>query len=128
MFPTQDSLYHLFSSQEACQQFLIDEKVFYNYRPEWLKNPLTGYNLELDIYYPNLKLAIEINGLHHKLDYQKYKDNAHEKLLGSKNLLLSDYGKKIALSLSLSIKRIVECILSRWFKVGLSQPSQNSKN
>lgn len=52
-----------------------NEKVFYNYRPEWIINPQTGHRLELDIYYPDLKIAIEINGLHHETEYQKYKDS-----------------------------------------------------
>uniref|UniRef100_A0A6M3K5R2 Putative transposase n=1 Tax=viral metagenome TaxID=1070528 RepID=A0A6M3K5R2_9ZZZZ len=38
-------------------------------------NPKTGWNLELDIWMPSLKKAIEFNGIHwHKSEYSKYKD------------------------------------------------------
>ena len=38
-------------------------------------NPKTGWNLELDIWIPELKRAIEFNGIHwHKGEYSKYKD------------------------------------------------------
>lgn len=39
-------------------------KPIYNYRPDFLKNENTGKNLELDIYYPELSIAIEVNGSH----------------------------------------------------------------
>ena len=37
-----------------------------NYRNiEWLKNSKTGYKLEIDIYVPKIKLAIEYDGEQH---------------------------------------------------------------
>lgn len=48
--------------------------VFYNFRPDWLKWK-SGHNLELDIYYPELKIAFEFMGIHHKLESQIEKDN-----------------------------------------------------
>jgi hypothetical protein len=42
-----------------------NEKVIYNWRPDILKNPQTGRNLEIDIYYPELNLAFEVNGIYH---------------------------------------------------------------
>lgn len=38
---------------------------FHTVRPDWLKNPLTGRNMELDIYNEQYKLAIEYNGIQH---------------------------------------------------------------
>ncbi len=38
---------------------------FKTVRPDFLKNPQTGCNLELDLYCPELKLAIEYNGRQH---------------------------------------------------------------
>lgn len=34
----------------------------YNLRPDWLKNPSTGNNFELDIYIPSLRIAVEFDG------------------------------------------------------------------
>lgn len=38
---------------------------FVKVRPDWLKNPETGRNLELDFYNEALKLAVEFNGIQH---------------------------------------------------------------
>ena len=38
---------------------------FKTVRPDFLKNPQTGHNLELDLYCPELSLAIEYNGRQH---------------------------------------------------------------
>jgi hypothetical protein len=36
-----------------------------NFRPDWLRNPETGRNLELDIYLPDIQAAIEVQGVQH---------------------------------------------------------------
>lgn len=38
---------------------------FVSVRPEWLKNPMTGRNLELDCYNDELSIALEYNGKQH---------------------------------------------------------------
>ena len=53
---------------------LPDEEVVYNHRPDWIKN-ITGNNLELDLYFPKLHFAIEVNGfVHSVLLSQKRRD------------------------------------------------------
>lgn len=59
---------------------ILPYNVIYNYRPDWLMNPKTQQNLELDIYFPDLNIAIEINGILHELPYQIYKDRLKRKL------------------------------------------------
>lgn len=61
-------------------------------RPDFLKNPITNNNLELDCYSPELKLALEYNGKQHyefspifhktKTDFynQKYRDEIKKRL------------------------------------------------
>lgn len=40
---------------------------FSSVRPNFLKNPKTGKNLELDMYNPQMKLAIEYQGAQHRI-------------------------------------------------------------
>lgn len=73
-----------------------------NIKPKWLKNPSTGKPLELDRYYPNLRLAFEYNGLQHyeicfgnneqreqnRLIAQQQRDEAKQKLCANKDVTL----------------------------------------
>ena len=51
--------------RRVLQKYL--QKPFPNCRPDFLRNPVTGgnYNLELDCYDQNLRLAVEYNGAQH---------------------------------------------------------------
>jgi hypothetical protein len=56
------------SKLELQTKFLLETifKVpFYKIRPQFLRNEVTGYNLELDLYNDDLKLAIEVQGDQH---------------------------------------------------------------
>ena len=50
---------------------------FKSVRPDWLKNPKTGANLELDGYNKKLKIAFEANGIqHYKYDRHFHKSRS----------------------------------------------------
>lgn len=69
-------------------QVYPDERVLYNYRPDWLKNT-TGFNLELDIFYPDLNLAIEANGIYHKISKaQKIRDHRKKEFCQARGVKL----------------------------------------
>ena len=54
-------------SENKCRE-IIERKYnrrFDSIRPDFLKSPYTGRNLELDMYNEELKLAIEYNGIQH---------------------------------------------------------------
>lgn len=53
--------------EKKCKEFVefITGKKFHKVRPEFLKNPVTGHALELDLYNEELKLAVEYNGAQH---------------------------------------------------------------
>jgi hypothetical protein len=55
--------------ESECRRVLqkIFNKPFNSVRPDFLRNPVTGnnHNLELDCYDPELKLAVEYNGEQH---------------------------------------------------------------
>ena len=59
---------------------------FIKVRPEWLKNPITGRNLELDIYSPILNIAVEFNGQAHT----QYLPYFHKSEQDFKNQVLRD--------------------------------------
>lgn len=53
--------------EQECKRSIeeIMQKPFTKHRPDFLKNEVTGKNLELDCYNDELKLAIEYNGVQH---------------------------------------------------------------
>lgn len=50
------------------------QKIIIGYRPEFLKNPETGRRLEIDAFFPELRLGIEYNGIQH----YKFPNHIHE--------------------------------------------------
>lgn len=58
---------NLSKGEKLCKQVLEDmfKKPFYCVRPDFLKNPESGRNLELDLYNDDLKLAVEYSGAAH---------------------------------------------------------------
>jgi len=56
------------NGEKICNEVLKDlypTYIFSKVRPQWLKNPKTGKELELDFYNEELKIAIEYNGIQH---------------------------------------------------------------
>lgn len=55
--------------ENECRRILtkLYNKAFVSIRPDWLKNPKTGKNLELDCYNEEIKLALEYNGRQHRV-------------------------------------------------------------
>lgn len=47
------------------ERLVAPHPVQHNVRPNWLRNPETGRNLELDMFCPDLRLACEYNGSQH---------------------------------------------------------------
>tara|TARA_R110002153_G_C13285953_1_gene494490 strand:- start:79 stop:1794 length:1716 start_codon:yes stop_codon:yes gene_type:complete len=80
--------------REYFQQYF--NKDFPNVRPNWLKNPKTNRNLELDGFNEELKIAFEHQGYQHyqkhytnqRLDKQIYKDKIKEKVCKERGILL----------------------------------------
>lgn len=80
--------------REYFQQFF--NKDFPNVRPNWLKNPKTNKNLELDGFNEDLQIAFEHQGYQHyqnhhankKLDEQIYRDKIKKRICKEKGILL----------------------------------------
>lgn len=66
------------SKEEICRRLLrqITGKNFIKDRPNFLRNPKTGKNLELDCYSHELKLAIEYDGPYHFTTGTMYTPNS----------------------------------------------------
>ncbi len=64
-------------------------KIIRNYRPDWLNNPITKRNLEIDFFLPDFNLGIEIQGEHHYDDSEQiFRDKLKSSILKSKNIHL----------------------------------------
>jgi hypothetical protein len=61
-----------------------------NARPDWLRNPGTGYPLELDFWLPDLKVGIEVQGRQHL----EYIPHFHDSIKGFEKQLQHDEIKR----------------------------------
>jgi hypothetical protein len=50
---------------QALKTILGDREIVRNIRPKYLRNPKTGYPMEIDCYCPELKIGVEYNGIGH---------------------------------------------------------------
>lgn len=66
-FSTVGRKFRSLGEQLCCKTFeeFLGRKVLTNTRPDFMKNPKTKRNLELDVYDPVSKIAIEYNGIQH---------------------------------------------------------------
>lgn len=75
-----------------CRKFLetIFQMPFPKARPDFLRNPVTGNNLELDCYNPDLRLGVEYNGQQH----YKFSSFFHKNVEASTNQKYRDELKR----------------------------------
>lgn len=85
--------------KEVLNTLYVNSK-FTKVRPDWLKNPKTNRNLELDFFNPELKIAVEYNGEQHytykpffhksELDFQEqvYRDKLKKRLCAENGVIL----------------------------------------
>lgn len=92
----------------CCKIFeeLIEEPVEVNIRPNFLKNPKTGQNLELDCFYRKKRIAIEYNGSQH----YKYQPFFHKG--GNQSFL--DGRQRDKLKRELCLKNDIKLICVPW--------------
>jgi hypothetical protein len=106
-----------------CRKCLVEifGKPFNKSRPDFLRNPVTGgmYNLELDCYNEDLKLAVEYNGIQHykytpffhktqdSLLIQKYKDDMKKRICKENGIVL------IEVPYTIKLDKIKEYIVSQ---------------
>lgn len=97
------------AGETICRKHLekILKTPFPKIRPNWLQNPVTGANLEIDCYSEKLKLGLEYNGRQHyefvphfhksKVDAQAqmYRDYIKRHLCESNNVKLIEVSYKI---------------------------------
>ena len=92
----------------ALREIFGDRYIFKKERPDFLKNPVTKkYNLELDAYNEELKLAVEINGKQHyeytpffhrnkeAFQNQQYRDELKRRMCKDVNVELIEISYKI---------------------------------
>jgi hypothetical protein len=90
--------------EAECRKVLqqLFQKPFTSQRPDFLRNPVTGgnFNLELDCYNSSMGLAVEYNGIQHykyspyfhrnkdQFMTQKYRDDMKRRICKEKNIIL----------------------------------------
>lgn len=80
----------IFKGEERCRIILesIFKKPFPNSKPLWMRNPFTGYLLELDAYNEELALALEHQGPHHNNADQQARDAVKKQICKEKGVAL----------------------------------------
>jgi len=115
--------------EDECRKSLqlLFNRPFYSQRPNFLQNPVTGgnFNLELDCYDEDLRLAVEYNGIQHYkyIPYfhknyeaflnQKYRDDMKRRICIDNNIIL------IEVPYTVKLKDIYEYIRKECISFGI---------
>lgn len=95
----------MWKSEGQCRK--IFEKIFGrkfpSVRPDFLKNPTTGYNLELDGYCESLKLAFEYDGEQHAKFNKRFHKNSNDFIY---QVAKDDFKTKKCQTLGITLLRI----------------------
>lgn len=78
--------------REAMAEKKCDHKIVTGYRPAWLTNPSTNRRLELDLYIPALRFAIESSGIQHVTTYRNVSPTVQMGRDTTKGELCTKYG------------------------------------
>jgi hypothetical protein len=113
--------------ENTCRYILeyICNKPFPSVRPTFLKNPATGYNLELDGYNEELKLGFEYNGHQHYLFPSKYITRPHdfirmqERDLLKQKLCTQHNVKLIIIPYTIEINQMYDFIVDQLLELGV---------
>lgn len=89
-------------NEKQCRRIVerIYGRAFPSIRPDFLKNPITGKNLELDMYNKDLKLAFEYNGVQH-YKYTPFFHKSHKDF--EKQKAYDNYKKSICEHLGITL-------------------------
>lgn len=121
--PCPDCTYDSF--EETIFRFLVEEvtgKTFEKIRPDWLQNPHSGKNMELDMYCEELNLAFEYNGIHH---YKAIFGEERLALVQFKDQLCVELCKKQGVTLH-TIKYLTDKVISNEKLIELAQEKLQS--
>lgn len=95
-------------AREYLKWYFPNEEVIYNWRPDFLKNPETGKNFEIDIYYPFLRFGIEVNSIYHETRQNRERDKFKIKKCRQNNIrLLQVWNNRQIASLRFKLRQFI---------------------
>ena len=121
----------LSKGERACKEYVEEYfgKSFTRCRPDFMQNPVTKENLELDLYNEELKLAIEYNGRQH-YEYVPFMHTTKESFYSQqyRDLIKQDLCKKNGIELIIVPYKIPDSEIPRFMENEITKIGKNIKN
>lgn len=118
----------LSKGERACKEYVEEYfgKSFTRCRPDFMQNPVTKENLELDLYNEELKLAIEYNGRQH-YEYVPFMHTTKESFYSQqyRDLIKQDLCKKNGIELIIVPYKIPDSEIPRFMENEITKIGKN---